>query len=88
MPSGHTDTATINQRRPVLTELQIDVLRSVERRQRSLAGYTGYLCTAELARYERSPARSLRQRGLIQCDVNGFLTLTDAGREALAATPK
>ena len=74
MPSGHTDRATINQRRP-LTAAMIEFLKTVQSERR--------LHWTELSTPEKNSCRALKHRGLIAGE--GHPRLTDAGRAALAS---
>lgn len=82
---GHTDKATINQRRP-LTENMRAVLRTLARRSDSIYATTPprrglYPC--EMTQAEKNAAKALHARGMAHWD-NGCWQINDAGRLALA----
>lgn len=81
---GHTDRATINQRRPLTTGM-VNLLRSVEFRKDQLHPCIFH---GELLQAERNAARALLDRGMLDWDIamRGYF-LTDKGREALASQP-
>lgn len=81
MPSGHTETSTINQRRP-LTETMRSVLRSVLMAE----GHTLGMWPHEMTAGERNAARAMRHRGLLRIATTGAYRTTEAGRAAAAAT--
>lgn len=86
MPSGHTEKATINQRRP-LTSSMVSLLQSLKRWADDTAmGPLKGLCWAELSTPEKNTVRALQDRGLIGFDDNlKCYYIKDAGRVALLA---
>jgi hypothetical protein len=84
MPSGHTDKATINQRRP-LTDRMRSALASIARGERraDMHGIASLLHWYELSQPEKNSVGALRDRGLVSQDEGGALRLTNQGREAL-----
>lgn len=78
MPAGHTEGATINDRRP-LTDTMRGVLRSAMLAQRHALG----MWPREMSPAERNAARALRHRGLLAMDEVGAYSLTADGRAAI-----
>lgn len=85
MTSGHTDRATINQRRPLTNNMRecLDLIRigdeSAVRR-----GWMGHLVPGEMTTALKNAARALMDRSMVDFHPLGYWTLTDAGRAALA----
>lgn len=81
---GHTDKATINQRRP-LTENMLRVLRTLEGRTSAYATTPPRrgLYPREMTQSEKNAAKALDARGMAKWD-NGCWQITDAGSAALS----
>lgn len=76
MPSGHTDTSTIAQRRPLTPEM-LALLKRIAATETT--GFGGYLDTGD-----KSRRRALMDRGLIAPHTHrNNMIITDAGRAAL-----
>lgn len=69
MPSGHTDRATINERRP-LTPGMVSLLKML-RAKRIRYQY--------FSRTSKAPLRALMDRGLVSCSPEGIWSITESG---------
>lgn len=79
---GHTDRATINERKPITPNMRAFLQRLAERSQER--GPTGGYFRRELLQFEKNAARALLDRGMVGWD-NGLQAyyINDAGRAAL-----
>lgn len=75
MPAGHTDRATINQRKPMS--------RAMEKLLRWVIA-NGKMSGHKMDQADKSRARALMDRGYMIPDAAGWWDVTDAGRAAAA----
>ena len=88
MPVGHTDRATINNRRPLTANMRT-LLASLKYRADSVRCIHACIFPAELDQAEKNAAKALHNRKLVDWD-NALLgwRINDAGRAALSHAPQ
>lgn len=80
MPAGHTESETINSRRPLTANMR-ETLATIARREH--AGTALFWDDRDMTQAERNASRALRHRHLTALTPDGRLIMTDTGRAAL-----
>jgi hypothetical protein len=85
MPSGHTDTATINQRRPLTDNMKrvLEVIGRFDQIADTQRSSMGHLHRRDCTEGEKNAIRALIDRGMVTIVMYDWYKLTDAGRRAL-----
>jgi hypothetical protein len=81
VPSGHTDLATINDRRP-LTPRMVELMGTVRRYEKKaeMHGVASNLFRGEMTTAEKNAARALVDRGLLTYTPLDTVIQTEAGK--------
>jgi hypothetical protein len=87
MPSGHTETETINERRSLTDNMRATLQRVYDCHEKAGSiGIKGYFRHTQANGAQKNALRALLDRGLIDWnDEHGFYFCTRYGREVLEA---